>query len=73
MTKKKKDALIGFLIFLGIIIFFTLLTMDQPFEIHKQPRKPSYSEQYRKKLKEFIKEQERRLQEGETFLEREKR
>lgn len=70
MTKQKKDLLIGLLIFIIIIVLFTLLTMDQPFEIHKQPRKPSFSEQYRKLLEEKVKSLEKKLQDPFLYLER---
>lgn len=70
MTKQKKDCLIGLLIFIILVALFTLLTLDEPFEIHERPRKPSYSEEYRKLMEEKVKKLEKKLQDPFLYLER---
>ncbi|GAI69185.1 unnamed protein product, partial [marine sediment metagenome] len=54
MTKKGKDCLIGFLFVISMIVLFTLLTFNEPFEIHKQRKEPSPGEKYQELLKERI-------------------
>lgn len=70
MTKQKKDCLIGLLVVIILIVLFTLLTHNEPFEIHKEPRKPTYSEQYRKLMEEKVKKLEKKLQDPFLYLER---
>jgi len=64
MTKSGKDSLIAISFIAAIIALLMLFgSLEEPIEIPKRPKKPSYEEQYQKLMKERVMELEKELQE----------